>query len=208
MRAPLAKSLSSFRGSSVIPQSIPSPAKPPSATLESNGAARLLQSVGAALPVYWFEKGIAWEVPSLRPVGAVDYASILRLEAGRGYAAANPSAFDAVPLNATEMPLFNGPAVNPQENWVTTWYHVWATRPVFPLVWPTLIAMKIGSEGIIGTPGIPCAFPSIPVGVLGHHLAVNTASGQSKVVLRYAAFMAGPGFAAPDWNFTNGIPAQ
>jgi hypothetical protein len=167
----------------------------------------VLQAVDAGSPVPWFEKGIAWEVPSLRPVGAADFASILRVEAGRGYASVNPSAYDAFPLNMTEMPLFSGPAVNPVENWVTTWYHVWGTRPVFPLIWPTLIAMKIGVEGIIGIPGIPCAFPSIPVGVLGHNLVVDTPSGRSKVVLRYAAFGAGPGFIAGDWNFTNGVPA-
>jgi hypothetical protein len=207
VRPHLAKSLSSFHGASFIQQTIPSSSKQTSSARGANGVSRVSQTVGTEVPVYWFEKGIAWEVPSLRPVGAADYASILRVEAARGYALADPSAYDAVPLNATEMPLFSGPAVNPAENWVTTWYHLWGTRPVLPLIWPTLIAMKIGVEGIIGIPSIPCVFPSVPVGVLGHHLVVNTASGQSTVVLRYAAFMAGPGFAAADWNFTNGIPA-
>jgi hypothetical protein len=204
----MATFLSSFRGPSLIRQPIPSPAKAVSSVLGSNGANRLLQSVDTGLPVYWFEKGIAWEVPSLRPVGAADYASIHRLEAARSYALVDRSAYDAFPLNATEMPLFSAPAVNSAENWVTTWYHVWGTRPVFPMIWPTLIAMKIGVEGIIGTTGIPCAFPSIPVAVLGHKLVVDTPSGRSEVVLRYTAFIAGPGFAAPDWDFTNGIPGQ
>ena len=161
-------------------------------------------------PEWWYEKGAFWHLPDLLPAGAVDYTSIVPIEAARGYTPAQPSIYDGLPVCSADLPIFVGTVGenpgSPNNNPQVAAYRVWTTAATVPLAYMILKKLNFGIHGFSLNGGWAQGYkmaPAIPIGQLKmSRLGVSTPSGATTAAPpRYA-------YLNPTGSFNYGVAAD